>query len=223
LSGQNAFDSHKNNAYRLKTRILQILEECQITKINIIAHSKGGIEARYMISELGMNKQVASLTTIATPHRGSPLANSVIGFIEKWRIKTAVLSVLWLYARLLGDNKPHIYDAGVQLTPEYMNEFNKDVVDAEDVYYQSYGGCINATYPGFLTRKRYKLLYKYVGESDGVVPVESFKWANFRGIINSGDAIGVSHFEVMGLTQKSAFDVNEFYCTIVQELKEMGF
>ena len=38
-------------------------------KVNIIAHSKGGLDARYMISKLNMGEYVASLTMISSPHR----------------------------------------------------------------------------------------------------------------------------------------------------------
>ncbi len=43
------------------------------TKVNLIAHSLGGLNSRYAASILKSNK-IASITTIATPHYGSPLA-----------------------------------------------------------------------------------------------------------------------------------------------------
>src|SRR5215207_6107385 len=43
--------------------------------VHLIAHSMGGLDARYMISRLGMADRVLSLTTLGTPHRGSPLAD----------------------------------------------------------------------------------------------------------------------------------------------------
>jgi len=43
--------------------------------VNIIAHSMGGLDARYMIARLGMADRVASLVTIGTPHLGSTLAD----------------------------------------------------------------------------------------------------------------------------------------------------
>jgi triacylglycerol lipase len=46
--------------------------------VNIIAHSMGGLDARYMISRLQPdNAEVLSLTTVATPHRGSAFADFV--------------------------------------------------------------------------------------------------------------------------------------------------
>ena len=44
-------------------------------KVHIIAHSMGGLDARYMIVKLGMQDRVCSLTTIGTPHKGSSFAD----------------------------------------------------------------------------------------------------------------------------------------------------
>ena len=35
----------------------------------------GGLDARYMIGQLGMADRVAALLTVTTPHRGSPYAD----------------------------------------------------------------------------------------------------------------------------------------------------
>jgi len=49
--------------------------------VHIVAHSMGGLDARYLISPAGLGraKWVASLTTLSTPHRGSALADIVTG------------------------------------------------------------------------------------------------------------------------------------------------
>jgi triacylglycerol lipase len=44
-------------------------------QVNIIAHSMGGLDARYMIARLGMAERVASLVTIGTPHLGTSFAD----------------------------------------------------------------------------------------------------------------------------------------------------
>ena len=45
------------------------------TKVHIVGHSMGGLDARHMIVDLGMAESVCSLTTIGTPHRGSSFAD----------------------------------------------------------------------------------------------------------------------------------------------------
>ncbi|MBN1699577.1 MAG: hypothetical protein JW881_18805, partial [Spirochaetales bacterium] len=62
-SGQDAWGSIENNAEIVKKNVLRVLGETGAEKINLIAHSKGGLEARYMISRLAMGTHVASLTT----------------------------------------------------------------------------------------------------------------------------------------------------------------
>lgn len=75
MSNHNAWAEHKVAARILKDRVEQIIAQTGAQKVNIIAHSKGGIESRYMISCLDMADKVASLTTISTPHRGSKIAD----------------------------------------------------------------------------------------------------------------------------------------------------
>jgi hypothetical protein len=50
-------------------------------KVNIIAHSIGGLAAREVITRMGYAPRVASLTTISTPHRGTVVADWVITHI----------------------------------------------------------------------------------------------------------------------------------------------
>ena len=52
-----------------------IEEKCPHEEVHIIGHSMGGLDARYMISKLGMASRVLSLTTLGTPHRGTPFAD----------------------------------------------------------------------------------------------------------------------------------------------------
>lgn len=70
FGNQDAFGSIEDNAAQLKVSAEKVLEAAGAEKLNLIAHSKGGIEARFMISCLGMAQKTASLTTLATPHRG---------------------------------------------------------------------------------------------------------------------------------------------------------
>ena len=57
---------------------MQVLAETGAEKVNIIAHSKGGLDSRYAISCLGMDKYVATLTTINTPHYGCDMVDYLL-------------------------------------------------------------------------------------------------------------------------------------------------
>src|SRR5204863_998767 len=64
-------------ARQLRAQILLSLraQGCPKGRVIIIAHSMGGLDARYMISRLRMADRVAALITVSTPHRGSPYAD----------------------------------------------------------------------------------------------------------------------------------------------------
>src|SRR5882672_1946654 len=48
------------------------------TKVHILAHSMGGLDARFAIKNRSdLAGRVATLVTIGTPHRGSPVADAV--------------------------------------------------------------------------------------------------------------------------------------------------
>ena len=74
----------------LAKRIKEIVQESGCEKLNIIAHSKGGLDCRYAIAKLNIAPYVASLTTINTPHRGCIFADYLLEKIpEKIKQKVA--------------------------------------------------------------------------------------------------------------------------------------
>src|SRR5438876_4768867 len=56
-------------------RLADLIRALPDQRVNIVAHSMGGLDARYAISRLGLSDKVASLTTIGTPHLGTPIAD----------------------------------------------------------------------------------------------------------------------------------------------------
>ena len=69
----------ETRARELKDNVIQILEKEGSEKVNIIAHSMGGLDARHMLFNFRdshrLHERVGSLTTISTPHEGSPFAD----------------------------------------------------------------------------------------------------------------------------------------------------
>lgn len=64
--------SIENNAAQLKRFIEKILSQTGAERVNVIAHSKGGLDTLYMIDRLGMADQIASLTFISPPTAARP-------------------------------------------------------------------------------------------------------------------------------------------------------
>ena len=70
------YSSIETRAKSLKKKVDWYLSNNpEVMKLNLIAHSMGGLDCRYYISSLGGHKYVSSLTTIGTPHRGTSWAD----------------------------------------------------------------------------------------------------------------------------------------------------
>jgi triacylglycerol esterase/lipase EstA (alpha/beta hydrolase family) len=67
--------SAAEHAKELSNIIRQIKKETGQNKVNIVAHSKGGLDARVYLTNNTTN-DVANLLMIGTPNAGSPLAES---------------------------------------------------------------------------------------------------------------------------------------------------
>ena len=216
LSGQDAWGSVPGNARALLRRGEDILAETGAEKLNLIAHSKGGLEARYLISSLNFAGRAASLTTVCTPHRGSRAAEA---WLRRERICRAAGGGMERFWRARGDREPDFYAAVSALTPEAMVRFNAQNPDSPLVYYQSWGARLDG--PGWDPMDRVQLwLTKADGPTDGLVSPDSAVWGTYRGTLE-----GVSHQDAVGgrRRKRPGFDAGEFYIRLVQELAELGF
>ena len=112
------------SAAELKARVEAVLAETGAEKINLIAHSKGGLDSRYAISRLGLAPYIASLTTINTPHRGCVFAQQLLATLPK-----GVLG--WMERRyntvfhVLGDEKPDFLGGVRDLAADACAVFNE--------------------------------------------------------------------------------------------------
>ncbi|KAK6089030.1 triacylglycerol lipase [Seiridium cupressi] len=144
--------------------------------VNIVAHSMGGLDARYMISHLQpKNVDVRSLVTVATPHHGSAFADFVFDEIGEERLPR-----LYSFARRLGVET----GAFSQLTQKYMTQdFNPKTPDDPTVQYFSYGAMMNR--PPLLSplRTTWQVVQNAEGPNDGLVSVESSQWGKYKGTL----------------------------------------
>lgn len=220
---QEAWGTVEDNAQILKDKIYEIKRETGCEKVNIIAHSKGGLDSRYLISGLHMEEQIASLTTINTPHQGSALVE-FLKRLPDWLYKL-VCSYIDLYFGKLGDKNPDSYTASYQLSKAFAKEFNEKYPNASGVFYQSYASLMKCGFSSKLLCIPYWILKKLDAPNDGLVTVDSAKWGEFRGVMTSSHMRGISHGDVIDLTREDyeGFDVKEFYVGLVKELKAKGF
>ncbi|KAF1935831.1 alpha/beta-hydrolase [Clathrospora elynae] len=158
-------------------------------QVNIIAHSMRGLDSRYMISQLRPTDfKILSLTTIATPHRGSAFADYMFETIGPRRIKR-IYKVMEYFGFETG--------AFSQLTQEYMkNNFNPKTPDIPDVKYYSYGASLEPTRWSVFAPSHVIIKAKE-GINDGLVSVDSSQWGHYKGTL-----IGVSHLDLINWTNR---------------------
>ncbi len=208
----------------LAKRIKGIVEETGCEKLNIIAHSKGGLDSRYAISLCGADKYVASLTTINTPHRGCLFADYLLEKIPK-DIQESIASFYDETLSGLGDKSPDFMAAVTDLTAKSCAALNERMPDMPGVRYQSVGSRLEHAKGGrFPLNFTYRLAKRFDGPNDGLVSVESCKWGEDFIMLTPPGKRGISHGDMIDLNREniSGFDVREFYVKIVSELREKG-
>lgn len=221
---QQSAASVADSALELKERIRQIIEETNCGKVNIIAHSKGGLDSRYAISCLGMAPYVASLTTINTPHYGCAFADYLLSKIPK-RICDFVANRYNKTLKRLGDFNPDFIGAVKDLTVEGTSRINQLALNSPQVVYHSYSsvmkGYYSAPFPQSLT---YLLSYHFSHDNDGLVDADSAAWTSDYQVLQCKGRRGISHGDMIDLYRKNikGFDVLEFYVGVVERLKKEG-
>ena len=217
-------DAVRDSAGELAARIKEILAETGCEKVNIIAHSKGGLDCRYAMAYLGMAPYVASLTTINTPHRGCQFADYLLEQVSE-TFKNQVADTYNSTLKKLGDPEPDFLSAVYDLTHETCGARDLDMPEPEGVLCQSVGSRQNRASGGkFPMNFSYHLVKHFDGENDGLVGKDSFAWGQRFLYVTTDGKRGISHGDMVDLNRENIpdFDVREFYVNLVAELKEKG-
>lgn len=226
---QDSNGSIESNAEQLKISLDVALEKSGAEKVNIIAHSKGGLEARYLISTLGYADKTASLTTLSTPHNGSITVDKLMK-LPQGAVKFGCGAAdLWF--RILGDSSPHTYEAVKSFRTADAERFNRENPDAEEVYYQSYAFAMKKMSSDMFMAFPWIVVNHFEGENDGLLAPDSVKWTNFKGVYYGSGKRGISHCDEVDMRRSrlsadksgGISDITEFYVDIINGLKELGF
>ena len=172
---QQSAQSISASAKELAAQIQSVIAETGAEKVNIIAHSKGGLDCRCAMQEYGAAKYVASLTTINTPHHGCAFVDDLLQKVPAGVAQWIAAKYNRLFTKL-GDRNPDFL-AGVQeLTAESCQKFHAEHPCISGVYYQAVmskmHSAFSAPFPLWLG---YFLNRRKAGENDGLVPVASAK------------------------------------------------
>ena len=175
-----------SRAAELKDNVLKILANSKAEKVNIIAHSMGGLDARHMMfndrNDGKIHERVASLSTISTPHWGSPFAD--------WGL--ANLSSIPALLKSIGLDMSAFEDLQTKKCKAF-NE-NPEVVEFESncqstIKFQTYAGKQNFWGIFNLLKGPARIIEDKEGDNDGLVSVTSAKWKEdyFKGILDKTD------------------------------------
>lgn len=212
------------SAGELRDRIIEVINETGAEKLNIIAHSKGGLDSRYAISKLGMDKYVASLVTVNTPHYGCNFVDDILSKVSDGLLQFVAKRYNKLFT-VLGDTAPDFEKGIRELTHSNCAKLDNELPDKPGIYYMSVMSVMkNVFSAGFPLNVGYMLNRKDGTGNDGLVVKESaLRGANTLLIEKNGNR-GLSHGDMIDLFRENidGFDVREFYVGIVKNLKERG-
>ncbi len=225
---QDCWASIETNAEAIAGRIEEILLETGSRKVNIIAHSKGGLDARRAASAFGCGGKIASITTIATPHRGSIVLDKLFSIPRPVWNAAAFAVNNWI--RLVGDRKPDFLRLCEDLTTERMRHFNENTPDVPGIYYQSFACVMKHPLSDINLSTANAVVRHYEGENDGLVSVASAKWGESFRVLRSNAFRGVSHLDAIDLRRSplsrkagpGVSDICDVYLEIVGGLREKG-
>lgn len=131
--------------------------------IMLVAHSMGGLDARYAITHLGLWRKVAALVTVSTPHHGSSVAD--VGLQREGRVLMPLMHALAVDA-----------DGFTDVTTRACSRFNAEVPDVPSVRYFSVA-CQARWWQMLPTHWwPHRLLLGREGPNDSLVSVASATW-----------------------------------------------
>ena len=187
-------------------RLVALIEALPHARVDLIAHSLGGLDARYALTHLGLAARVRSLVTIGTPHRGSPIADLFHQGSLDWARRLVAVFGLPM-------------EALEWLSSSALEKFNRDVPDVPDVRYACVVGGLreDSTIPLPLVAS-HAWINRIAGPNDGVVPVASQFWGETMAEIEA------DHFAQIGwrIGVRHTFDAAGLYAFLVARLGDVS-
>lgn len=208
----------------LTKRIKQIVQDTGCEKVNIIAHSKGGLDCRYAMAFCGATPYIASLTTINTPHQGSRFADYMLTKVSPQNQKRFCFAYNKALNKL-GEPEADLMTAVRELTTDHCMDLDKRMPQPEGVLCQSFGSKMNKPLKGRFPMNFTGVVMGFVDQdNDGLVGADSFPWGDEYTLLTSQSPVGISHCDMTDLNRTNLpdFDVREFYVQLVAKLKEKG-
>ncbi|RCI00839.1 hypothetical protein CU098_001457 [Rhizopus stolonifer] len=189
-------------------------------KLNFVAHSMGGLDCRHLLANNPKRAyNVQSLTTICTPHRGSPVMDWFRDHIGLGCDPLTRQQKKWIIDYFDTPAYSH-------LTTDFCNHyFNPNTPDDSTVQYYSYGASTQFSDASLLNFPG-RLVYEKEGENDGIVSVKSAQWGTYVKTVQADhwDLSGKSCFpyRLSKLKNNQDFDRIGFYAELATHLYNQG-
>jgi pimeloyl-ACP methyl ester carboxylesterase len=182
-------DGIQDNAPKIAAEVANARQRWGVDKVNLVCHSKGGLDSRHYVENSDSVEQVIQL---GTPNAGSPLADVVQG---------VVIGGLGILPALVINGLAG--EAGYQLTQPYMAIYNFSHGSNPKVRYTALAGDYDpdcfALNP--FCRPIDRLLLSIAGRGDTIVPVTSvhaLPYTQNRTFNSSGDNGDAKHTSLTG-------------------------
>jgi triacylglycerol lipase len=244
------FNDSTVRGMQLLAAVEDIVARSGHAKVNLVGHSQGGLDARVVASL--RPDLVASVTTIATPHHGTPVADIVLGVVPDPNAQ-ALADAL---AQLLGgglwselDANSSVAIALAQLTTTGVAELNATYPDGPGVVYRSLAGrsslagagsaCAVDDAPPWIhdwdgTRDPIDSALAVTAgvlagdlldpaPNDGLVRAIDARWGDFRGCVPADHLDEIGQLFGDGPGLGNGWSHLELYAAIVAELRDDGF
>jgi len=201
--------------------IHQLYDQGGGQEINIVAHSMGGLDIRYALAKLDIADEIASFTTVSTPHHGTSLAELLLKTPDAIRDKLADF-LDWMGDRIYPHTKSDSVGSAEQLTRDYILEvFNPDITDVPDIPYYSYSSSVGKGTQNpirIMSRYQNRHIFEHEGLNDGMVSVKSAKWGEHI------DTSHLSHLEQINLRIKDERKpmFRQFWIDLAKMLQQKG-
>lgn len=188
----------------------EAIDRMRVPRVNLIAHSMGGLDARWYVGKLGGHERVASLVTISTPHRGTEVAD--------WggaRFGRALAG--WRLLRDVGIDSAAFRD----LTRAACEARNAELLRAPEVTTFSVGGARPWYAVAAPLQVSFRMLQRTEGPNDGLVSIASARWGEWWGTVEADHLAETGwHWTPPGIGR---FDHLAFFAELVRRLAGRGF
>jgi pimeloyl-ACP methyl ester carboxylesterase len=203
------------------------LQNRRARKVNLLGHSQGGIDSRYVAAEAGggMGDRIGAVITLGTPHYGTPFTDIALGLLPG--PTQEVLIFLFNFLGAAQEQQSDVEASLYTLSETFMQEeFNLLYTDDPRVKYWSWMGetcvagigCDDALDP--LLWFSYETIAAVAGANDGLVPETSAAWGEYLGLIPADHIDEIGH--ISGLTSPS-YDHLQFFRDNARMLRQHAY